>query len=112
LLRNIVNSELLSQDKAEEVACRVSKITPGFTGADLAGVVRSASSFALARLEDKQDFNEAEYDEYETDTLSMLDINLEDFRRAVQEVGRDKGGVLQRLTGRVREWIGERFSKS
>ena len=48
-MKQMILGKNLSVDEAKIYASRISLLTSGFTGADLAGLLRSASSFAVNR---------------------------------------------------------------
>jgi len=61
---------------------KIAELTPGFTGADLAGLVREAALLAIRRILPKIDLDE----EIPEDVLSNLKVNMQDFMDALKNV--------------------------
>ena len=98
MMRPLVRSAYMTLGEAGAFADRLSRITAGYTGADLAGVMRSASSFALTRWEEArerqpgpEENEQDEAGENEQDKggdIRSLTFLWEDFAGAMKEVGR------------------------
>jgi vesicle-fusing ATPase len=118
LLRGLVKSAVLTETEAADVSERVAARTAGFTGAELAGVLRSAASFALSRLDDEHDDDDegeaegkGEGEGDGGDELAKIAFTLDDFQRGIDEVCSTKwkgmGKARQRLA-LLREWLSQR----
>lgn len=61
---------------------KIADLTPGFTGADLAGLVKEASLLAIRRILPKIDLD----DEIPSEVLSQIRVTMNDFLEALKDV--------------------------
>jgi vesicle-fusing ATPase len=99
LLEKLKTGGFLTEDEVKELATFVAGQTILFTGADLAGVVRSAASFAIGRVGDLDEMLDEEQ------AVAKIKLTRQDFQDAVKEVGkfRRKISFVDKLAERIRE---------
>jgi len=99
LLEKLKIGGFLTEDEVKELATFVAGQTILFTGADLAGVVRSAASFAIGRVGDLDEMLDEEQ------AVAKIKLTRQDFQDAVKEVGkfRRKISFVDKLAERFRE---------
>jgi vesicle-fusing ATPase len=99
LLEKLKTGGFLTEDEVKDIATFVAERTPQFTGADLAGVVRSAASFSIARAEGLDEILDEEQ------AVTKIKLTRQDFQDAVRELSqfRRKISFVDRLAERVRE---------
>ena len=101
LLRPLIACGVVDSAEAPSLALRVARATHGRTGADLAGVVRSAASFALQRH--CSTAGEGALDE--GSIMAGLRLRSDDFQRALRETGA-AAGPLRALRARLEVGLG------
>jgi ATP-dependent 26S proteasome regulatory subunit len=99
LLEKLKTGGFLTEDEVKELATFVAERTQQYTGADLAGVVRSAASFAIARAEGLDEILDEEQ------AVAKIKLTRQDFQDAVRELSqfRRKISFVDRLAEGVRE---------
>lgn len=91
LFQSMVSGGLLSLNEAKEWVLRVSDRTEGWTGADLAGLVRCAASIALDRAMSMYDERMEIPPEEENDYLAgIVKLQWDDIDMAVREINKSR----------------------